>query len=99
VNAGASIVGINNRDLRTFRISLNTSERLIAEAPRDKRIISESGLQSADSLVRLRKLGFRGFLVGEALLRAPDPETAFRNLVAAVEGRQLTAVSTGACQP
>jgi indole-3-glycerol phosphate synthase len=99
VNAGASIVGVNNRDLRTFRISLNTSERLIAEAPRNKVMISESGLQSADSLVRLRKLGFRGFLVGEALMRAPDPETALRNLVAAAEDRQPTGVPTGACQP
>jgi indole-3-glycerol phosphate synthase len=99
VNAGASIVGINNRDLRTFRISLTTSERLLGEAPRDKVMISESGLQSADSLVRLRNLGFRGFLIGEVLMRASDPETALRNLVAAAEGRQPTAVSTGACQP
>jgi indole-3-glycerol phosphate synthase len=99
VNAGANIVGVNNRDLRTFRISLTTSERLLGEAPRDKVMISESGLQSADSLVRLRNLGFRGFLIGEVLMRASDPETALRNLVAAAEGRQPTAVSTGACQP
>jgi indole-3-glycerol phosphate synthase len=88
VNAGASIIGVNNRDLRTLRISLNTSELLIAEAPRDKIMISESGLQSADSLLRLRELGFRGFLVGEALMRAPDPETALRDLIAAAENRQ-----------
>jgi indole-3-glycerol phosphate synthase len=99
LNAGASIIGVNNRDLRTFRVSLDTSERLIAQAPRDKVMISESGLQSADSLARLRKLGFRGFLVGEVLMRAPDPEAALRNLVAAAEGRQPAAVSTGACQP
>jgi len=99
LNAGANIIGVNNRDLRTFRVSLDTSERLIAAAPRDKIMISESGLQSADSLARLRKLGFRGFLVGEALMRAPDPEAAFRDLVAAAEGRQPAAVSTGACQP
>ena len=99
LNAGANIIGVNNRDLRTFRVSLDTSERLIARAPRDKVMISESGLQSADSLARLRKLGFRGFLVGEALMRAPDPEAAFRDLVAAAEGRQPAAVSTGACQP
>lgn len=98
LNAGASIIGVNNRDLRTFRVSLDTSERLIAPAPRDKVMISESGLQSADSLARLRKLGFRGFLVGEALMRAPDPEAAFRDLVAAAEGRQPAAVSIGASQ-
>jgi indole-3-glycerol phosphate synthase len=99
LNAGGKIIGVNNRDLRTFRVSLNTSERLIAEAPRDKVMISESGLQSADSLVRLRKLGFRGFLIGEALMHAPDPEAALRDLIAAAEDRQPTGVPTGACQP
>jgi len=88
LNAGARIIGINNRDLRTFRVSLNTSELLIAEAPADRILISESGLQSADSLLRLRKLGFRGFLIGEALMREHDPETALRDLVAAAENRQ-----------
>jgi Indole-3-glycerol phosphate synthase len=99
VNAGASLIGVNNRDLRTFRVSLNTSERLIAAAPSDRIMISESGLQSAGSLRRLRKRGARGFLIGEALMRAPDPETALRDLVAATEDRQPTRVSTGACQP
>ena len=98
LNSGARIIGVNNRDLRTFQVSLNTSERLIAEVPRDRILISESGLQSADSLLRLRKVGFRGFLVGEALMRAPDPETALRNLVAAAEDRQFTESSTVARQ-
>jgi indole-3-glycerol phosphate synthase len=98
LNAGARIIGVNNRDLRTFRISLNTSERLITRVPRDRILISESGLQSADSLLRLRKVGFRGFLVGEALMRAPNPETALCNLIAATEHRQLRQVSTGVCQ-
>jgi indole-3-glycerol phosphate synthase len=88
LNAGARIIGVNNRDLRTFRVSLNTSERLIAEAPSDRILISESGLQSAASLLRLRNLGFRGFLIGEALMRKHDPETALRDLVAAAEDRQ-----------
>jgi indole-3-glycerol phosphate synthase len=99
LNSGARIIGVNNRDLRTFQVSLNTSERLIAEVPRDRILISESGLQSADSLLRLRKVGFRGFLVGEALMRAPEPDAALRNLIAAAEHRQLRRVSTGACQP
>src|SRR5881227_275737 len=98
LNSGARIIGVNNRDLRTFQVSLNTSERLIAEVPRDRILISESGLQSADSLLRLRKVGFRGFLVGEALMRAPNPETALRNLVAAAEDRQLTEASIEARQ-
>ena len=98
LNSGARIIGVNNRDLRTFQVSLNTSERLITEVPRDRILISESGLQSADSLLRLGKIGFRGFLVGEALMRAPDPETALRNLVAAAEDRQFAEGSTGARQ-
>ncbi len=96
LNADAKIVGVNNRDLTTFQVSLNTSEHLIAEAPPDSIMISESGLQSAESLCHLRSLGFRGFLIGEALMRAGDPETALRNLTAAAEDRQVT--STGARQ-
>ena len=96
LNARAKIIGVNNRDLRTFQVSLNTSERLIAEAPRDKIMVSESGLQSAESLVRLHELGFRAFLIGEVLMRAADPAAALRDLVTAVEDRQSTGVSTGA---
>jgi indole-3-glycerol phosphate synthase len=99
LNAGARIIGVNNRDLRTFQTSLKTSERLIAEVPPDRILISESGLQSADSLLRLRKVGFRGFLVGEALMRAPEPDAALRNLIAAAEHRQHRRVSPGACRP
>ena len=99
LNAGAKIIGVNNRDLRTLQISLNTSERLIAQAPRDKIMISESGLHRTDSLLHLHKLGFRGFLIGEALMRAPDPEAALRDLVAAAEDRQPAELPTGAYQP
>jgi indole-3-glycerol phosphate synthase len=85
LNADAKIIGVNNRNLRTFRISLDTSERLIAEAPRDRIMISESGLQSAKSLRHLQALGFRGFLIGEALMGSSDPETALRDLIASGE--------------
>jgi indole-3-glycerol phosphate synthase len=81
VKAGARIIGVNNRDLRTFQTSLATSERLIAEAPRDRIMISESGLQGADDLRHLQTLGFSGFLIGEALMRARDPEAALRELI------------------
>ena len=85
MRAGARIIGVNNRDLRTFRTSLETSERIIAKAPRDRIMISESGLQSPKSLRHLQALGFRGFLIGEALMRAPDPEAALRDLIAGAE--------------
>lgn len=96
VNAGAKIIGVNNRDLSTFQVSLSTSEHLIAEAPPGKIMISESGLQSADALLHLHQLGFHGFLIGEALMRAPDPGAALRDLVAAVEGSRSTEVSAEA---
>ena len=90
VGAGARIIGVNNRDLRTFQTSLETSERLIAEVPRDRIMISESGLQNPKSLRHLRELGFRGFLIGEALMRASDPEAALRDFIAGAEdGRSL----------
>jgi indole-3-glycerol phosphate synthase len=91
LNADAKIIGVNNRDLQTFQVSLETSERLIAEAPKDRIMVSESGLQSAQSLHHLHALGFRGFLVGEALMRASDPENALRGLIHAaseVDGTQ-----------
>jgi indole-3-glycerol phosphate synthase len=99
VKAGARLIGVNNRDLRTLQVSLNTSERLIGKAPRDRIMVSESGLQDPRSLHHLQALGFRGFLIGESLMRAPDPETALRDLVAAAEERQPAGVSTGPCQP
>ena len=88
IGAGAGIIGVNNRDLKTFQTSLETSERLIGEAPRDRIMISESGLQNPKSLRHLQALGFRGFLIGEALMRAPDPEAALRDFIAGAEDRE-----------
>jgi indole-3-glycerol phosphate synthase len=88
VSTGARLIGVNNRDLRTFQTSFETSERLIAEAPQDRIMISESGLQNPKSLRHLRELGFRGFLIGEALMRAPDPEEALRDFIAGAEDGQ-----------
>jgi len=85
MRAGARIIGVNNRDLQTFRTSLQTSERLIAEAPTDRVMLSESGLQNSESLRHLHALGFRGFLIGEALMRAPDPEAALRNFISGAQ--------------
>jgi len=93
LNAGAKIIGVNNRDLQTFQVSVETSERLVLETPRDRIMISESGLQNAEPISRLQALGFRGFLIGEALMRAADPEKALRDLIAAVENRQLTSAT------
>jgi indole-3-glycerol phosphate synthase len=79
--ASAKLIGINNRDLHTFEVSLHTSERLIALTPPGTLMISESGLQTPQQLHRLRALGFCGFLIGETLMRANDPAAALRDLL------------------
>jgi indole-3-glycerol phosphate synthase len=76
---GAKLIGVNNRDLRTFEVSLETSVRLAREAPSDALLVSESGLNNAADLQRLYDAGYRGFLIGETLMRAEDPEHALRD--------------------
>ena len=78
---GASLIGVNNRDLRTFEVSLETSLSLACEAPSGALLISESGLRSRDDLYRLHAAGFRGFLIGETLMRSEDPQQALRNVL------------------
>jgi phosphoribosylanthranilate isomerase len=100
INAGAKIIGVNNRDLRTFRTSLATSEQLIAEAPRDRIMISESGLRDPEAVRNLQELGFRGFLIGEALMRAPNPEAALRDFVGSGRFQPAsTGISAGCMTP
>ncbi|MFN2452921.1 MAG: indole-3-glycerol phosphate synthase TrpC [Pyrinomonadaceae bacterium] len=78
---GATLIGVNNRDLRSFNVSLDVSIELIREAPRGLTFISESGLRSGEDLRRLRARGFQGFLIGETLMRADKPEQALRALL------------------
>jgi len=76
---GAKLIGVNNRNLRTFEVSLETSLSLAREAPSEALLISESGLNNAADLQRLYEAGYRGFLIGETLMRADDPEQALRD--------------------
>jgi len=80
--AGANIIGINNRDLTTFAVDLETSLRLANSAPGDSILVSESGIDDGSDIRRLRSAGFDAFLVGEHLMRAPDPGAALRSLIA-----------------
>ena len=80
VQAGAQVIGVNNRNLSTFEVSLETSVQLASAAPKDTFLISESGIGSADDIQRLRGLGYRGFLIGETLMRADDPEELLAQL-------------------
>ncbi len=70
---GAKIIGVNNRDLHSFRVSLDVSRELIRHAPKDALMICESGLRTRDDLLEMRNLGFIGFLIGETLMRSGNP--------------------------
>lgn len=78
---GATLIGVNNRNLHTFDVSLETSLSLVSAAPKDALLISESGLRNATDLSRLRNAGFQGFLIGESLMRSENPEAALRDFM------------------
>ena len=81
--AGATLLGINNRDLRTFHTTIETTERLVPGIPDDVFVVSESGLSSAAQLARLEAQGVGAFLIGETFMAAADPAAALRSLLAA----------------
>ena len=80
LDAGAEIVGINNRDLRTFKTDLQVTKRLAPLIPEDKIIVSESGITSRDHIQRVKRAGVHAALVGEALVTAPDVGAKLREL-------------------
>src|SRR6266478_1846129 len=79
--AGARIVGVNNRNLKTLTVSVKASFELIGGIPDDCIAVSESGLRTHDDLVKLRAAGFDAFLVGTHLMLSPDPAAALANLL------------------
>jgi indole-3-glycerol phosphate synthase len=75
------LIGINNRDLKTFATTLETTEELAPRVPKTRTVIAESGIASPSDLARLGKVGVHAFLVGESLMRAPDVTVATRSLL------------------
>lgn len=81
VSHGASLIGINNRNLKTFETRLEHTLELMPQVPAGVTLISESGIRDASDVKRLREAGVHGILVGEHLLRKPDLEQAVRDLM------------------
>ncbi len=81
LDAGAGIVGVNNRDLSVFRTDLAVSERLAPLVPGDVVVVGESGIATASDVERLGRAGVNAVLMGETLMRAPDPAAALRTFV------------------
>src|SRR5690606_31132210 len=82
VSVGATLVGVNNRDLRTFETRLETTERLAPRMPPGTLLVAESGLHAPADLRRMTAAGARAVLVGEAFMAKPDPGAALAELLA-----------------
>lgn len=85
LQAGARLIGVNNRNLHDFTVDLQTTFNLCAKCPRDIPLVAESGISRAQDLVRLKEAGVRAALVGEGLLKEQDVEEATRKLLSGVK--------------
>jgi len=82
LDAGCNLIGVNNRDLRTFKVDLETALRLADRIPSDVLTVAESGIESGADIGRLRSSGYDAFLVGERLMKAKSPGEALKSLLA-----------------
>lgn len=80
------LVGVNNRNLKTFEVDINTSLQLIDKIPKSKPAVAESGISNAKALATLRQAGFKGFLIGETFMKEAEPGKAFAEFVATLNG-------------
>ena len=86
--SGASIIGVNSRNLRTLDVDLGVCDTLIERAPAGAVMVAESGVRSRDEILRLRANGYHAFLIGERLMTAADPRAALASLVEPPPGRR-----------
>ncbi len=93
LQAGCDLVGVNNRDLRTFKVDVNTALRLAEMIPKNIVSVAESGIDSGTDISRLRAAGYQAFLIGESLMKAESPGEALKILLAEAE-REGSALST-----
>jgi|CZKK01.1.fsa_nt_gi indole-3-glycerol phosphate synthase len=87
VDAGFDLIGVNTRDLRTFKVDTEAAFRLAERLPKNVVRVAESGIRSGEDIARLRAAGYQAFLIGESLMRAERPGEALRTLVASREYR------------
>lgn len=85
LSCGARLIGVNNRDLHTLATSIERSFELASFAPADATLVSESGISTPGEIARLLHCGYRGFLIGESLMRSPDPTALIRLLQSAAK--------------
>lgn len=81
LKAGASLIGVNNRDLKSFEVDLDTTARIARQVPSDVTLVAESGIRNGADVTRMGQLGAHAVLVGEALVTAPDMAAAVREMV------------------
>jgi indole-3-glycerol phosphate synthase len=88
LDVDADVIGINNRDLEDFTVDLQRTFDLLADVPAGKTVVSESGIRYREQIEELERVGVDAVLVGETLMRAPDPEAAVRELTRGEEPTQ-----------
>jgi indole-3-glycerol phosphate synthase len=93
VDAGCDLIGVNTRDLRTFKVDSATAFRLAAKIPKSVLAVAESGIQTSEDISQLRSAGYHAFLVGEALMRAEHPGEALRGLLQRLPSRSPVATA------
>ncbi|MGA8733710.1 MAG: indole-3-glycerol phosphate synthase TrpC [Terriglobales bacterium] len=89
IDAGCALIGVNSRDLRTFKVDLETAFRLAASIPRNVLRVAESGIRSGVDIARLRAAGYQAFLIGEWLMKANLPGEALKALLVEVQRESL----------
>jgi indole-3-glycerol phosphate synthase len=92
LDAGCGLIGVNSRDLRTFKVDLTTAFRLAGYMPENVLAIAESGIESGNDIAQLRSAGYGAFLIGETLMRAKNPGEALKSLLIEADARATTAL-------